>query len=149
MTYISRESKYNYVSTGSDTDFNCLYLFLVSERKVHIISGIVKVNLPTILQLKHQLFRRCYVLPWRNHYFSPLFSLTMKSSTRGVMQLNLYHNCLRLFYFIIFCVPPPSLPHPLTFSFPLGLQLHIMTLSYSLEQKHISSTQSFKCILKP
>lgn len=95
-----------------DTQISTIYIFsLFRWVKVHIISGIVNVNFPTNFQSRHHLFRRCYVLRWRNHYFSRLFSLSMKSSTCGVMELNLYHNRLRLFYFIIFCVTPSSLPH--------------------------------------
>jgi hypothetical protein len=123
-----------------DTQTSTIYIFsLFRWVKVHIISGIANVNFPTISQPGHHLSMRCYVLQWRSHYFSRLFSLSMKSSSCGVMELNLYHNRLRLFYFIIFCVTPSSRPHthPLTFSFPLGLQLHIVNRSYSPVQKYM------------
>jgi hypothetical protein len=48
---------------------------------------------------------------------------------------DLHYSCVSLFYFIIFCVTPPSVPHPLPIPFSLPLQLYIMSHWYTLVQK--------------
>ena len=66
--------------------------------------------------------------------FQPIVRFVKFPSCR-MMKSELYYSCVSLFYFIIFCVTPPSLPHPLPIPFSLPLQLYIMSHWYTLIQK--------------
>lgn len=62
----------------TQTNFKSMSFSLSSNQSTYIISvriGIVNANFRAVFQYKYHLFRRRYVLWWRNYYFSRPFSL--------------------------------------------------------------------------